>query len=224
MSTIVRSSGLDRAMVERLVREVVGQRFGGPDGARPPVVVNISARHMHITQQDLETLFGPGAKLTVYRDLYQKGYFASEQMVTIIGPRHRTITNLRILGPVRPENQIELSFTDGIAMGIDLPVRMSGDVKGTPGCIVMGPKGYIEMKEGVIRALRHAHMNPEEAVQLGVKDGDLMNLHVDSDCPITVEGIVVRIGKGLRLEVHLDTDEGNACNLASAKGVELTRT
>ncbi len=223
MSTIVRSPGLDRVMVERLVREVVRQRFGRPIGARPAVVVNISARHMHIIQKDLETLFGPGAKLTVYRELHQKGYFASEQMVTIIGPRHRTITNLRILGPVRPENQIELSFTDGIAMGIDLPVRMSGDVKGTPGCIVMGPKGYIEMKEGVIRALRHAHMSPEEAAQLGVKNGDMMKLHVDSNCPITVEGIVVRTGKGLRLEVHLDTDEGNACNLANARGVELTR-
>jgi len=225
MSTVVRSSGLDRAAVERLVREVVQQRFGGGPmaAARPSVVVNISARHMHITQKDLETLFGAGAKLTVYRDLYQQGYFASEQMVTIIGPRHRTITNLRILGPVRPENQIELSFTDGIAMGIDLPVRMSGSVKGTPGCIVMGPKGYIEMKEGVIRAQRHAHMNPEEAVQLGVKDGDSMKLHVDSDCPITLEGIVARIGKGLRLEVHLDTDEGSACNLANARGVELMK-
>ncbi len=222
MSSIARSAGLDRATVERLVRDVVLQRFGGGE-SRPKTVVNISARHMHITQRDLEILFGPGAKLTVYRELYQKGYFASEQMVTIIGPRHRTITNLRILGPVRPENQIELAFTDGIAMGIDLPVRMSGDVKGTPGCIVMGPKGYIEMKEGVIRAQRHVHMSPEEAAILGVKNGDMMKLHVDSDCPITVEGIVVRTGKGLSLEVHLDTDEGNACNLANARGVELTR-
>lgn len=223
MSTIVRSAGLDRTAVERLVREVVGQRLGLAGSPRPKVVVNISARHMHITQKDLEILFGPGAKLTVYRDLYQPGYFASEQMVTIIGPRHRTITNLRILGPVRPENQIELSFTDGIAMGIDLPVRMSGDIKNTPGCIVMGPKGHIEMKEGVIRALRHVHMSPEEAAQLGVKDGDRMKLHIDSTCPITVEGIVVRIGKGLKLEVHLDTDEGNACDLANAKGVELLK-
>ncbi len=223
MSTIVRSAGLDRTAVERLVREVVGQRLGLAGSPHPKVVVNISARHMHITQKDLEILFGPGAKLTVYRDLYQPGYFASEQMVTIIGPRHRTITNLRILGPVRPENQIELSFTDGIAMGIDLPVRMSGDIKNTPGCIVMGPKGHIEMKEGVIRALRHVHMSPEEATQLGVKNGDMMKLRIDSSCPITVEGIVVRIGKGLNLEVHLDTDEGNACDLANAKGVELLK-
>jgi propanediol utilization protein len=209
--------------VERLVREVVRQRLGVVESPRPKVVVNISARHMHVTQKDLEILFGPGAKLTVYRDLYQPGYFASEQMVTIIGPRHRTITNLRILGPVRPENQIELSFTDGIAMGIDLPVRMSANIKNTPGCIVMGPKGHIEMKEGVIRALRHVHMSPEEAAQLGVKDGDMMKLHIDSGCPITVEGVVVRIGKGLKLEVHLDTDEGNACDLANAKDVALLK-
>ena len=126
MSTIARSAGLDRAAVERLVREVVQQRFGG-GVARPQTVVNISARHMHITQKDLETLFGPGAKLTVYRDLYQTGYFASEQMVTIIGPRHRTITNLRILGPVRPENQIELAFTDGRATAIGVPLSRSSN-------------------------------------------------------------------------------------------------
>ena len=224
---------MDRAAVEQLVREVVRQRLGrpggsvspsgAPAGAKPELRVNISARHMHITQQDLETLFGPGAKLTVFRPLYQDGYFASEQMVTIIGPRHRTITNLRILGPCRPENQIELAFTDGVAMGIDLPVRMSGNIKDTPGCIVLGPKGFIEMKEGVIRAMRHVHLNPDEAAYYGVKNGDPMRLHVEGDCGMVVEGVIARIGKGLKLEVHLDTDEGNACNLTGAKRVELTK-
>ena len=233
MSLIRQARGMDRAAVEQLVREVVRQRLGGlgsspstgssPAGPRPELRVNISARHMHITQQDLETLFGPGAKLTVFRPLYQEGYFASEQMVTIIGPRHRTITNLRILGPCRPENQIELAFTDGVAMGIDLPVRMSGDVKGTPGCIVLGPKGYIEMKEGLIRAMRHVHLNPDEAAYYGVKNGDAMKLHVEGDCGMVVEGVIARIGKGLKLEVHLDTDEGNACNLTGAKRVELIK-
>lgn len=233
MSLITEARGLDRAAVEQLVRDVVRQRLGRPGAAaspgrlsndgKPELRVNISARHMHITQQDLETLFGPGSKLTVFRPLYQEGYFASEQMVTIIGPRHRTITNLRILGPCRPENQIELAFTDGVAMGIDLPVRMSGDIKGTPGCIVLGPKGYIEMKEGVIRAMRHVHLNPEEAAYFGVKNGEAMKLHVEGDCGMVIEGVIARIGKGLRLEVHLDTDEGNACNLTGAKRVELVK-
>lgn len=225
MSVITRN-GLDRSAVERLVREVVRARLAGvaaTAAAKPELVVNISARHMHITQENLETLFGPGAKLAPHRMLYQEGQFASQQTVTIIGPRHRTITNLRILGPCRTLNQIELSFTDGIAMGLDLPVRMSGDVKGSPGCIVLGPKGHFEMKEGVIRAMRHAHMNPSEAAYYGVKTGDKLTLHVESTCPIKLDGIVARVDSSLKLEVHIDTDEGNACDLPNAKYVELLK-
>ncbi|NLE56724.1 MAG: phosphate propanoyltransferase [Planctomycetes bacterium] len=218
---------LDRSVVESVVRDIVRQRLGLPGGrvgfAKPKLVVNISARHMHVTQKTLEILFGPGSQLTVMRPLYQDGYFASEQTVTIIGPRHRTITNLRILGPVRPEDQIELAFTDGIAMGLDLPVRMSGDVKGTPGCIVLGPKGHIELKEGVIRAQRHAHMHPTDAEYYGVKSGDYMRLRVHGSCPTTFEGIICRVSKDVKLEVHLDTDEGNASDLANAARVELEK-
>jgi len=229
MSTIVQGQGIDRATVEQVVREVIRQRLTSPggDGAvsgyKPDLVANISARHMHITQETLEALFGAGSQLTVMRPLYQDGFFASEQMVTIIGPRHRTITNLRILGPVRPENQIELSFTDGIAMGINLPVRMSGDVKGTPGCIVLGPKGYVELAEGVIRAQRHAHMHPNDAAYYGVKDKEVMRLRVDSSCPTLFDDVICRVSSSVKLEVHLDTDEGNACDLANAKHVELLK-
>jgi putative phosphotransacetylase len=227
MSTAVAGGRLDRGLVEGLVRDIVRQRLG-LSGTRigapkPKLVVNISARHMHVTQKTLEVLFGPGAQLTVMRPLYQDGYFASEQMVTIIGPRHRTITNLRILGPTRPEDQIELSFTDGIAMGLDLPVRMSADIKGTPGCIVLGPKGHIELKEGVIRAQRHVHMHTNDAEYHGVKSGDFMRLKVHGSCPTTFEGVICRVSKDVKLEVHLDTDEGNACDLANASRVELER-
>lgn len=227
MSTAIAGGRLDRSVVESVVRDIVRQRLGVAGGragvARPKLVVNISARHMHVTQKTLEVLFGPGAQLTVMRPLYQDGYFASEQTVTIIGPRHRTITNLRILGPVRPEDQIELAFTDGIAMGLDLPVRMSGDVKGTPGCIVLGPKGHIELKEGVIRAQRHAHMHPTDAEYYRVKSGDYMRLRVHGSCPTTFEGIICRVSKDVKLEVHLDTDEGNASDLANAARVELEK-
>jgi putative phosphotransacetylase len=226
MSTIARGA-LDRSAVERVVREILQGRLAGGNGAagpsKPKLVVNISARHMHITQEHLETLFGKGAKLTVHRALYQDGQFASEQTVTIIGPRHRTITNLRILGPCRTLNQIELSFTDGIAMGLDLPVRMSGNVKDTPGCIVLGPKGYVELKEGVIRAMRHVHMHPREAEFYGVKNGDPMVLDVDSNCPMKLNNVICRIDPALKLEVHIDTDEGNAADLTNAKRVELLK-
>ncbi len=226
MSTIARHNGLDRGAVEALVRQVVGQRLGGTPtraGSAPKLVVNISARHMHVSPEHLEILFGPGAKLTVMRDLYQDGQFASDQTVTIIGPRHRTITNLRILGPTRKDSQIELASTDGIAMGLNLPVRMSGNVKGTPGCIVLGPKGHIELKEGVIRAQRHAHMHPDEAAYYGVKNGDKMRLRVHGSCPTTFEEIICRVDKAVKLEVHLDTDEGNACDLSNAERVELIK-
>lgn len=223
-----RGMTLDRSAVERVVREVVRARLaqgvggnGSPAGEKPNLLVNISARHMHITQEHLEAIFGAGAKLTVQKMLYQEGQFASEQTVTIIGPRHRTITNLRILGPCRPANQIELSFTDGIAMGLNLPVKMSGDVKGTPGCIVLGPKGHFEMKEGVIRAMRHVHMNPKEAEYYGVKQGDPMVLSVESRCPMKFDNVIARIDPALKLEVHIDTDEGNACDLPNATKVEL---
>jgi len=141
--------------------------------------------------------------------------------VTIIGPRHRTITNLRILGPCRPASQIELAYTDGIAMGIDLPVRMSGKVQGSPGCIVLGPKGHIELKEGVIRAQRHAHMHPKDAEYYGMSNGDMMKLRVNSNCPVVFDDIICRVDPAVKLEVHLDTDEGNASNLANAQSVEL---
>ncbi len=231
MSTMVQDGrGPDRAAVERLVRQVLRERMGSAGGdsraagaARSKLVVNISARHMHVTPEHLEILFGPGAKLTVLKPLYQDGHFASEQTVTIIGPRHRTISNLRILGPCRPASQIELAFTDGIAMGLDLPVRLSGDVKGTPGCLVLGPKGYIELKEGVIRAQRHVHMHPDDAAAYGVGNGDMMKLRVVGRCSTTFEDIIVRVDPKVKLEVHLDTDEGNACDLPGASRVELIR-
>jgi len=227
MSATVQGARLDRSVVEQVVREVVTRRLqaarGAEGGYRPNLVVNISARHMHITQEHLEVLFGPGAQLTVMRPLYQEGEFASEQTVTIIGPRHRMIPNLRILGPVRKRTQVELAFTDGIALGIDLPVRLSGDLDGTPGCIVLGPKGHLVLDSGVIRAERHVHMSPQDAAYYGVQNGDRMKLRVQSSCPTTLEGILCRVNPKFKLEVHVDTDEGNACDLANATHVELLK-
>lgn len=215
---------VSRQTVESLVREVLSRQIGAvvPSASAPTLVVNSSARHMHISPQNLETLFGPGAKLTVHKWLYQEGQFASEQTVTLIGPRKRIIPNLRILGPCRDLTQIELSLTDAVQMGMDIPVRMSGDIEGTPGAYVMGPKGMLEMKNGVIRAARHVHMSPEDAKFYGVKHLDKITLKVTAaGCTTLFEDLLVRVDPSFKLEVHIDTDEANACDLDRATKVEL---
>lgn len=191
---------------------------------RNPLLVNISARHVHLTQEHVEILFGAGATLTPEKNLYQDGYYAAKETVAVVGPRRRMLPSVRVLGPTRPDSQVELAFTDGISLGIDLPVRVSGDVKGTPGCVLVGPHGVVELKQGVIRAMRHVHMGPEDLEFYGVKDGDHMHLRIESaGCTTVLEDLAVRAGKGIKLEVHLDTDEGNACNLEKASKVELVK-
>ena len=221
---------MPREQLERIVRQVVRQQYSQRLLAGEPqlsaaygqnLVVNISARHLHISQRDLETLFGPGAELTVFRWLYQPGEFASEQRVTVIGPRRRAIENVRILGPVREATQVEVSFTDSVALGIDAPCRASGNIGGTPGCLVLGPKGVLELPRGVIRGERHVHMSPQDAAVYGFEDRQYVRLRVESDCTTTYENLLCRVDPKVLLEVHLDTDEGNACNLVSATGVEL---
>jgi propanediol utilization protein len=213
---------LERSLVERLVREALGQHLGrnGRTGA-PKVVVNISARHCHVTQEDLERLFGKGHRLTVHKPLYQDGFFAAEELVTIIGPRHRMIPNLRILGPCRDHSQVELAFTDAISLGLDVPVRKSGDHRDSPGCYLLGPAGMIELPRGVIRHERHVHMGPADAAHYGVKDGDRLHLRVKSGCAAVLEDLLCRVAPASKLEVHLDTDEGNAVDLPHATKVEL---
>ncbi len=184
-------------------------------------MVSVSARHCHLTDRDVETLFGAGHKLTVAKDLYQEGFFAAEETVMLVGPKRRMLPTVRVLGPTRPETQVELAFTDGISLGIDLPVRPSGSIEGTPGCVLVGPKGVVELKQGVIRAERHVHMGPADAAFYGVADGDRMGLRVRSPCSAVFDDLLVRVGQKIKLEVHLDTDEANACDIDHATHVEL---
>lgn len=217
---------LHRAVVEHMVRQAVYQRLGKPlpraASAPNPLVVNVSARHCHLTQAAVEALFGKGRELTVHKWLYQDGQFAAKETVTLIGPRSRVISNLRILGPCRTLNQVELAYTDGIALGFELPLRLSGDIKGTLGCMLMGPAGFFEMTEGVIRASRHVHMSPADAEYYGVQGGDKMKLGIGGPCGLTLEQLLVRVDKSFKLEVHIDTDEGNACNLEPETPCELS--
>jgi len=218
-------SSVPRPVVEHLVREQVYTRLGLtlPQSAKAPhaLLVNVSARHCHLTQEAVEQLFGPGHRLTPMKWLYQDGQYAAKEMLTLIGPRSRVISNLRILGPCRSLNQVELALTDAIALGFDIPVKMSGDIQGTPGCMLMGPHGYFQMEQGVIRAMPHAHMHPEDAAFYQVKHQDTMKLRVHGPLGVTFDKLVVRVDPSFKLEVHIDTDEGNACGLASDTFCEL---
>lgn len=215
---------LSHTEVERVVRSVLRKQLGPTANVKPnPLVVNISARHVHLSQEHVEVLFGKGAQLEVHKWLYQDGYFASKQTVAVVGPRRRMLPEVRILGPVRP-SQVELAFTDGISLGIDLPVRISGDHHDTPGCTLIGPEGVLELQSSVIRAMRHVHMGPADLEFYGVKDGDRMSLRIESDgCTTVLEDLAVRAGEDIKLEVHLDTDEGNATRLDQATNVELIK-
>lgn len=221
------SAAPHRAVIEHLVRQSVYARLGKalPQAAAAPnpLVVNISARHCHLTQEAVEALFGKGHQLQVHKWLYQEGQFAAKETVTLVGPRSRVISNLRILGPCRTLNQVELAYTDGIALGYDLPLRSSGDIKGTIGGMLMGPAGFFEMESGIIRALRHVHMSPTDADYYSVKPGDWMKLKIGGACGITLDRMLCRVDKSFKLEVHIDTDEGNACNLQPDTTCELIK-
>ncbi len=230
------ASPLDPALVEQIVRQIVYSQMNGSGSpaalakaapvanAAPNLAVSISARHCHLTDEHVEILFGPGAKLNVDKPLYQDGFFAAAEQVMVVGPRRRMLPTVRVLGPTRPFSQVELAFTDSISLGIDAPVRHSGDTRGTPGCVLVGPKGVVELQEGVIRAARHVHMNFQDAEYYGVKNGDFMRLRIESpQCSVVFEDLKVRADATSKLEVHIDTDEGNACFLDNATKVELLR-
>lgn len=221
------TNGISRSVVEQLVRESVYRQMGLPvprKAAPPnPLVVNISARHCHLTPEAVEALFGKGYQLSPMKWLYQEGQYAAKETVTLIGPRSRVISNLRILGPCRNLNQVELAFTDAIALGFDIPIRSSGNIAGTPGCMLMGPAGFFEMEQGVIRAAPHVHMHPDDAAYYKVKAGDFMKLSIGGDLATTFDRLLVRVDKSFKLEVHIDTDEGNACGLKPGTPVKLIK-
>ena len=173
-------------------------------------IVETSARHVHVTQQDLETLFGPGYELHPKKYLSQPGQFASEERVDVVGPK-KTLSRVSILGPIRPATQIELSLTDARSIGVDAPIRESGDVAGSGACKLVGPCGEVEVKEGVIAAKRHIHMTPEDAAEYGIEDKAIVSVKINTPGRSLIFGdVVVRVSPKFSLAMHIDTDESNA--------------
>ncbi len=184
------------------------------------ITVETSARHVHVTQQDLETLFGAGYQLHKKKDLSQPGEFASEEKVTIVGPKREIEAS--ILGPVRKATQVELSLTDGRTIGMSLPVMESGKVAGSPGCIIKGPAGQVELKEGVIAAKRHVHMTEEDAKKWGLENGTIVKVCCGSNSRnLVFDDVVLRVSPKYATFCHIDTDESNAAGGPTEGTIEL---
>ncbi len=193
-----------------------------PNDAIP---VAISARHAHLTQQTVERLFGAGYQLRPKCPLSQPGQYAAFETVALVGPRGR-LEHVRLLGPPRGADQVEISRTDERLLGIDAPVRLSGNLQSTPGVVIEGPKGSVALSKGVVCALRHIHMSPSDAQRLGVHDGQIVQVEAGSEARAVVfTDVVVRVSPSFRLEFHIDTDEGNAAGIEpGSTGRLITRT
>lgn len=178
------------------------------------VPVGISNRHLHLSQSDLETLFGKGYELKQSKPLSQPGQYAAEETVTLVGPKN-SMAKVRILGPVRPQTQVEISRADSFVLGINPPVRDSGSISGSPGIVIEGPKGRVEIKEGVIIAQRHLHLNTDEAKELNLKDKDYISIKFDGVRSVVFNNILVRVSPNFAKDLHLDIDEANAAGLSN---------
>ena len=198
-----------RAVVERIILSELAKV------GEPYVPVMSSNRHVHLSQADVEKLFGPGYQLTKMRDLVQPGQFACNERVTIETPKGKMV--LRVVGPARKETQVELSITDSVKLGLKPPIRMSGELVGSPGCVLSNGDKRVTLAKGVIVAARHLHMSPDDAKAYGLKDGDVVSLKVEGPRPALLENVLVRSGDAHLLEAHIDTDEANACALSDGQ-------
>ena len=186
------------------------------------VPVGISARHIHVSQGDLDVLYGEGYQLTVKKDLLQQGQYAANEVVDIVTEKG-IFKNVRILGPVRNQTQIEISLSDAMKLKISTPVRDSGDLKGSPGITVIGPKGTVTLEEGVIAAGRHIHMSLTDAENFGVKDKDIVKVRCGGERGLVFENVLIRVHESFRLEMHIDTDEANSAMCLNSGAVEVIK-
>jgi len=184
---------------------------------RREILIEVSARHVNLSLEHLEILFGRGDEVTIKKMLSQPGQYAANERVTIVGPK-RELANVAILGPVRKSSQVEISLTDARSIGIEAPIRESGDISGSARCILVGPKGQVEISEGVIIAKRHVHVTPEDAEKFGITDKQIVSVKIDSQDRSTIYGdVVIRVRNDFATAMHIDTDEGNG---AAVSGVQ----
>jgi putative phosphotransacetylase len=203
---------LDSTNVEYITRLVIQALGENSAEGRMSVPVGVSARHIHLCQADVERLFGQGYQLTKKKDL-MGGQWAANEQCTLVGLKLRAIENVRILGPVRKASQVEISATDARTLGVNAPLRESGDLVGSAPIALVGPKGAIYLQEGCIVAARHIHMTPEEAAGAGLKDGDYVSVKMGNERGAVLDKVKIRVDPSFSLEMHIDTDEANACQI-----------
>ena len=213
---------MDNMEIEKITRIILDSLSKKESGTGFMVPIGVSARHIHLTQADVETLFGKGYQLTKKKEL-MGGQFASNELVTIVGLKLRAIENVRILGPVRKASQVEISATDAIKLGIKAPIRESGKIEGSAPIAIVGPCGVIYLKEGCIIASRHIHMSPKDAENAGVKNGDIVSVKVDNERATTYNNVLIRVDPTFTLEMHIDTDEANAAKISTGMKAEIVR-
>ena len=184
--------------------------------------IALSNRHIHLSQEDVEILFGEGYELTYMRDLSQPGQYACEERVDVVGPKN-TIKGVRVLGPTRGSTQLEVSITDAFKLGVEPVIRNSGDIADTPGAKLVGPKGEVELEEGIIIAARHIHMHTDDGKRFGVEDNDIVKVKTEGPRAVVFENVLVRVDDSFALEMHVDLEEGNASGVKNGDMVELIK-
>lgn len=214
---------LDNSLVAEIVGRVMQQLGENNANTDNEVPVGVSNRHIHLSVADLETLFGKGYELTPIKDLSQPGQFACKETLTIVGPSLRPIENVRVLGPVRKNSQVEISRTDSFTLKVKPPVRESGDIVGSAPITIIGPKGVVTLKEGCIIANRHIHMSIDEGKQFGLSDGEYVDVEVNGERRTKFYDVQVRVHKDFRLEMHIDTDDANAAGIGNGAKVKIVK-
>lgn len=207
-------------MITRMVLQTINRMEEKSNGCQVPV--GVSARHIHLTQEHVETLFGQGYRLTKKKDL-MGGQYACNETVTVVGLKLRAIENVRVLGPVRKASQLEISATDAMKLGVAAPIRESGNVAGSAPVAVVGPKGVIYLQEGCIIAMRHIHMSPADAAAAGVRDGDIVSVKADNERGTVFNQVKIRVNESFTLEMHIDTDEANASKIKTGDKVTIIK-
>ena len=215
---------LNASTIEAIVKKIVSE-MDPPAAAADDLTipVGISNRHIHLSREDLDTLFGAGYELTPIKDLSQPGQYACKEQLTIIGPSLRSIEGVRVLGPVRKSSQVEISRTDSYVLKVKPPVRESGDIAGSAPVTIIGPKGVVTLKEGCIIANRHIHMSLDDAAKFGVKDGDYVTVEANGERRTTFYDVQIRANSAFRLEMHIDTDDANAAGIGNGFKVKLVK-